>query len=171
MMGKFFGKEVQVEEQNIQLVGINEIVKTDEHKSILATRDIKSCIAILLICEKEAYMLHIETLDDNNYKLGLKNLEEMLNNVNSKVIDILMFYGKNKSNTKLEDLGKTLNTNHIYQAYMDNDNGSIAYDFKTAQLYGVDDDGIFYEYKQGDDNQKIDPLVASRNDDNHFTRS
>ena len=92
-MKEFFGKEININQEKVQIAGILDIVTTYNNQPIIATRDIKTCIAVLIICEKSAYMTHLETGKDCQMS-GLEKIKEMLKKVNSPIKAKLIFCGK-----------------------------------------------------------------------------
>lgn len=130
--------------KKVQIAGVRDIITTDNNKPIIETRDIKSCIEVLIICEKEAYLTPLETLQENDRQI--KELETI-----KKYITKVEF--NPKENNKLAEILKEWNR---YPAYLENRNGSITYDFSTNQFYGLDEDRIFYEYRLGSINKKND---------------
>ena len=154
MMEDFYGEEINLDKHKVKIAGTNEIVNTDKEKSILATNSISTCVAMLLICEEEAYMFHMLTQNDEDYKLGLSKAKELIKNTNSKINELLLFYGEKTERDRIDNLKSIFNTNNLYKAYIEFGGcGGIAYDFSTKQFYGFDGDFNFYEYKFGFDNR------------------
>lgn len=184
-MEEFFGNEINIDVSKVQIAYINDIITTDNNKPIIATRDIKTCIAVLIICENEAHMTHLVTEKDCR-KNGLEKIKEILKKVNSPIKAKMVFCGKKtppkykaewfitqeeKEKINLEEkdeLADFLIDWNKYPSYLENDNGSIAYNFSTNQYYGIDGDGIFYEYRLGAKNKKPDPALIDW--DNRHTK-
>jgi len=84
-MEEFFGNEINIDIEKVKIARINDVATTDSNQPIIATHDIKTCIAVLIICENEARMTHIETLDTNNYRTGLEKIKTMCQNWSCKI--------------------------------------------------------------------------------------
>lgn len=152
---KYYGKEIVVDKK-IEVVGLNEFKYVNDENTVLLTRNIHDCVAILAKAKNIVGMCHINISTSNLYKDGLTLVKKMINNIEDEVsIDI--FYGDKTPMAECYNLAQDLGAS-VYSAYIDLYEGSIAYDKGYDKFYGLDSDNVFHEYKLGVINMKNDPL-------------
>lgn len=141
-----------------QEIGIGEVGISSDDTPVLVTREIQTCVAVLLITEECAFMLHINFQDTKDYSKSLSDFCELLKKYNGKIQKLQMFLGSKTSSDNIEKLKEVFRNSQlnveIYRSYLDGDMGSIAYDFKQDKYYGLDIDNNFHSYLLGAENKK-----------------
>lgn len=152
-----YGEIVNVDD-NYQQIGIGEVGVSSSSAPILLTKEIQTCVAILLITKECASLVHINFGDSKNYSKGLSDVVELLKKYNGKIFKFQMFLGSKTLPSDAEKLKNLFRDNElhieVYRSYLDGDMGSIAYNFKEDKYYGVDIDNNFRPYFLGEENKK-----------------
>lgn len=152
---KYYGKEISVD-KNIEIIALNRYKYVNEENTILLTRNIHDCIAILIKSKNMVGMCHINISTNKLYKEGLDIIKKMISDIGDEV-NISIFYGTKTPMVECRRLANDLGAS-IYSSYIDVNEGSIAYDKEDDKFYGFDSDNVFHEYKLGAINMKKDPL-------------
>jgi hypothetical protein len=178
---EFIGKEVNVDISKAKQVGINEIVCSDSKHPILYTKNIKTCLGILIICADKSYMAHI--LDFESFKEKQEEFDNILKNEQVREINIF----DNSTIRNMNNVDDVNQLNRIKTSYefianvmsyfkehsffdgflemssIDSygivQNCSIGYNDDTGEYYGVDTYDKFYEYELGYENKTEDLLA------------
>lgn len=173
---EFMGEVVNIDINKAKYVCLDEILYTDEKNPILYTKDFKTCIVVLIVCQDRSYMAHIFDLESFNLlKEKFKNIIE-----NEKVVNIRMFQNPTIANifseeteykSRREFLNELLSffgQNEFYSGFLDMDsinssgvvsNCSIGYNNDTKEYYGIDSSDNFYEYQLGYENKTKNPFI------------
>lgn len=147
---QYNGKSIVLNDNDLNVVGIDEVVITDDSSKILFTEAIRTCVCLLVIGEDEVGMSHLNIREELNVEQQII-LKQLLSIKNIKEIDA--FIGPKTSQKSLIELNKYIPT-EIYLSYIDNplgidaSTGNIAYKIDDKLLFGYNYEG-FVEYKKG----------------------
>lgn len=166
---------VNIDLNKAKLVGVDEILTTDDLHPILYTKYIKTCLCILIIGSKQSYMSHISNLEKFNKKK--EEYKKILDNDTIK--DVYVFENptlrdradnlidslkdKKDSYIFLKEVLSFFKVNGFYSGFLEEDtlnsynyidNCSIGYNDDTCEFYGIDVDNNFYIYDFDKENIK-----------------
>ena len=155
-----------VNKDNSIEVGVSErFVMADNNRPYLYTRDINSCIVILIECVDKAWMIHLD-FDDINAEKYFSYIVSFYNNTIDTVRNVFVFPGMNAEISYLRRLVNIFNKYHNILKYPYYDSnlgfskgiGSIFYKFSSdSSFLGIDRDGFLCQYN-------IDFLCINKSD-------
>ena len=122
------------------LVGLDDYKVLDEENPIGYTRDIHSCIVLLIHREKDSILLHIESLESEIY---LDNFLELIKvDKENPIKDVDIFLGKYSSIGNLSIIKFILHKLNIkyevYDVFVNRSNEtSVGYNYNTKEYYMV----------------------------------
>lgn len=172
---KYYGQVVDVK-NNSQTISIGDVGISSLDEPILVTRDIQTCVAVLLITNDCAIMMHINLEDSEDYSKALNDLSSILKKYNNKFSKFQIFTGPFTKEESLEKFKSLLAVKcidvEVYSSYLDFNHGSIAYDFSSQKYYGLDIEGCFRDYVLGADNERdYDSFGDKSVGDNNFDKN